>query len=166
MNTANLESATQQQITCEFLRRLGFVDAADHNPERTEQLLRLLADACGILRSYGRGTLIDKEQFAMQLAGMVELIGTERTSVEGRGPFILRTNLRIEPDYGTPGPAVMKTDEVNDELLKALRKANQHIRQLCSTVNTLAAQQGLGRKVRVEDFNEEIVAVVAKVEGR
>jgi hypothetical protein len=40
----------------------------------------------------------------------------------------------------------MKMSET--ELKKALAKANQHIEQLCSTVNTLAGF----RKVRVEDF--------------
>jgi len=37
-------------------------------------------------------------------------------------------------------------------LEKALAKANQHIEQLCSTVNTLSVSAGKGRKVRVEDF--------------
>jgi chorismate-pyruvate lyase len=39
------------------------------------------------------------------------------------------------------------------ELKKALAKANQHIEQLCSTVNTLAGF----RKVRLEDFRVDLV---------
>mgnify|MGYP001584843982 CR=1 FL=1 len=44
-----------------------------------------------------------------------------------------------------------------EQLEKRLIRAEQHIRQLCSTVNTLdKAQGGNGRKCRIEDFLEGV----------
>lgn len=43
-------------------------------------------------------------------------------------------------------------------LLRVLRRAEQRIEQLCSTVNTLAGF----RKVRVADFAEEVRAAIEK----
>jgi uncharacterized protein YhaN len=37
-------------------------------------------------------------------------------------------------------------------LLKQLKKANEHIVSLCGTVNRYSEQLGLGRKVRAEDW--------------
>jgi hypothetical protein len=42
--------------------------------------------------------------------------------------------------------------EIIDGIKAALGKSQQHITQLCHTVNTLSNQLGLGDKVRVDDF--------------
>jgi hypothetical protein len=48
------------------------------------------------------------------------------------------------------------------ELLGALKKSQQCIQQLASTVNNLSHRLGLGRKVRAEDFTEAADKAIAK----
>lgn len=51
------------------------------------------------------------------------------------------------------------------ELVGALHKAEQRIEQLCSTVNTLSNAQGLGNKVRADDFTDVIRAALSRAKG-
>ena len=44
-----------------------------------------------------------------------------------------------------------------DDMAEAMQKTVRYIEQLCSMVNNYSGQLGLGRKVRSEDFTEELV---------
>ena len=48
-------------------------------------------------------------------------------------------------------------------LVEALRKSMQHCDQLSSTANTIAAKNGLGRKVHPEDFTEHAAALLREL---
>lgn len=51
------------------------------------------------------------------------------------------------------------------DLLATCRKAEQHIKQLCTMVNTYSNKLGLGDKVRVEHWLDHTSAAIAKAKG-
>jgi hypothetical protein len=54
---------------------------------------------------------------------------------------------------------------LTDEMLTALEKSEQRIKQLCETVNTYSNMLNLGDKVKTEHFTDTTRAAIAKAKG-